>query len=639
MTRKHAHDGPSVLMEDPHVQAVAQRTGHVWDCRFATAIASDGEHVEVLAIIDVQTGECLAILAEHHIGSQEVTDHLFDLFVLKGPPECIRPGNAPLPMAEALRDWLKKTGAKTRFVKREKSRPSERAESFGRRLQHEIIDRGTFADLAEAKTTIEGWRNLYNQTPLTEPAGNEATIVRVPSRQSSRDSAPELPRVFRRHKSLEGGSSQAARSHDPPRNEVEGSLSVQSDGSLDHIETGQSVQCQESLGAIGSRQSAERQGPLDHIDAGQSVQHQQSIGAIETGQSVERHHSLDQSGTGQSEQCQGHLGVIETGQADECQGSLLAIGAGQSVEHHGTDDDVETDLTAYPDGQSVQRHDEIEISPCIRHQGPDNDIPTSQSIVRLGHLDNHQAGQVVERHSPASEIGARQATQHHGPLDEIPTGQSVQQRVYVHDEAEARGQGRSRRAVAAVIGLVAPSLRPAPSPRHGRPTIREMKRTVVRATEWAGIVVVILLVAVVAVTLTAPYFGWRVDTVRSGSMEPELKVGSIVVTRPVDSDEIGVGDVITFRSLTSGEIVSRRVSAIEEGPSFRTEGIADGEADPFVTPAQGVVGRVCFHLPVAGYVVQRLVTPVGMLLLFAFGFAIVVSEIISMFQLRWRQPA
>jgi signal peptidase len=189
------------------------------------------------------------------------------------------------------------------------------------------------------------------------------------------------------------------------------------------------------------------------------------------------------------------------------------------------------------------------------------------------------------------------------------------------------------------MGIVAPSLRPVLSRHQRRPTIREVRKTMVRATEWVGIAAVILLVAVVALTLIAPYFGWRVDTVRSGSMDPELKVGSVVITRPVQAEEISVGDVITFRSPTSGEITSHRVSAIEDGPSFRTEAVSTEDADPFVTPAQGVVGRICFELPFAGYVVQRLVTPVGILLLFIFGFSIVVSEIIGSFQVRWKQLA
>ena len=569
------------------MQPLAEHVGQVWDCSFLAAATSYGEHIEILAIIDGQTRECLAILVEHDIGSQEVTDRLSDLFAARGAPECIRSGNAPYLLVKAVGDWLGKTGIKTRFVKRGESRQSDRAESFGRRLRDDLIDGRTFTDLREARAAIGGWRRLYSRTSQPEPTGDEADTCQAPRQQSSSDREPHPPQSLRRQGALEDGASRSVKSHDPIHDEIEANQSVQRQGSLDRTETGQSV---------------ERQGLLGAIEAAQTDGGQGSPGVIETGQTDER---------------QGSLGAIGTGQSVERQSTPDVIDIGLSVQHDGPPDEIQA-------GQSVQRHGEIEIDQSVRRRGP---------------LDEIVAGQSVQPEGPINEVEASPFVQRQGPLDEIVTGQSVQHQVSVDDEAGTRRPDWSRRAVTAVIGLVAPSLRPVSSRRHRMPTVRETKRTMVRATEWIGITVVILLVTVVALTLIAPYFGWRVDTVRSGSMEPELKVGSVVITRPVQAEEVSVGDVITFRSPTSGEIASRRVSAIEDGPSFRTEGIANGDADPFVTPAQGVVGRVCFHLPFAGYVIQHLVTPVGMLLLFVFGFSIVVSEMISMFQLRWRQPA
>lgn len=542
MTRKRFQNGPSILRDDPLVQPSVELAGQVWDCSFLAAATSDGGHIEILAIIDEQTRECRAILVEHDIGSQQVTDWLSDLFAARGVPECIRSGNTPSPLVKAISDWLGKTGIKTRFVKRGESRLGDSAESFGRSLRDDLIDRRTFTDLREARKAIEGWRRLYDQTSHPEPTKDEADTCQVLRQQSSSDREPHPSQGLRRP------------------------------GSLDQFETGQ------------------------------------------------------------TDELQGFLGAIEAGQFAECQGTPDEIEIGLSVQCDGSPDEIQA-------GQSVQRRGEIEIDQSVRRLAPLEDIVAGQSVQPEAPLSEVEASPFVRRQGPRDEIVPSQSVQRQGPLNEIVTGQYVQHQVSVDDETGTRRPSRSRRAVTAVIGLVAPSLKPVPSGRHRVPTAREMKRAMVRATEWVGIAVVILLVAVVALTLIAPYFGWRVDTVRADSKDPELKVGSVVVTRPVQVEEISVGDVITFRYPTSGEIVSQRVSAIEDGPSFRTEGIVSGDADPFVTPAQGVVGRVCFHLPFAGHVLQRLVTPVGMLLLFLFGFSIVVSEMISMFQLRWRQPA
>lgn len=113
-----------------------------------------------------------------------------------------------------------------------------------------------------------------------------------------------------------------------------------------------------------------------------------------------------------------------------------------------------------------------------------------------------------------------------------------------------------------------------------------------------------------------PHFGWRIDGLRSGSMEPQLMTGDLVVTRPVEPDEVVVGDIITFRY--NGEVetlVSHRVIDIEQDSPlvFRTKGDANEAPDSFVTLAKDLVGRVSFHFPLLGYAVLFLKTVTGLM--------------------------
>jgi signal peptidase len=137
-----------------------------------------------------------------------------------------------------------------------------------------------------------------------------------------------------------------------------------------------------------------------------------------------------------------------------------------------------------------------------------------------------------------------------------------------------------------------------------------------KAMENFGLTVIILLMAAAVFTFLAPRFGWSVDTVFSGSMEPELKVGSVVVTRPVAAEEIKAGDIITFYPPASGQLTSHRVIAVADGlpVHFLTKGDANEDADPFVVPAENVTGKVCIHLPYFGYAAQFIKTPLGILL-------------------------
>ena len=151
-----------------------------------------------------------------------------------------------------------------------------------------------------------------------------------------------------------------------------------------------------------------------------------------------------------------------------------------------------------------------------------------------------------------------------------------------------------------------------------------------KLVECFGFAVVILLMTAAMLTFLAPRFGWRVDALFSGSMEPQLKVGSLVITRPAQPEHIIVGDTITFCSPASEKLTSHRVIAVENGASFyfRTKGDASEDADPFIVPPENMVGKVYFHIPYFGYVTQSVKTTLGfMLTLYLPGLIIIIIEI------------
>jgi len=149
-----------------------------------------------------------------------------------------------------------------------------------------------------------------------------------------------------------------------------------------------------------------------------------------------------------------------------------------------------------------------------------------------------------------------------------------------------------------------------------------------KAAWYLVFTMVVLLMAVAVFIYLAPHLGWRVNAVLSGSMEPELKVGSLVVTCPVEPEEIVVGDIITFRPVSvGGHMITHRVvgiGGIGQGSSlyFETKGDASDKPDPFTVPARNLIGKICFHAPSWGYFTEFLKTPIGFL------FAIVIPGII-----------
>jgi len=136
---------------------------HVWSYDFMTARTAEGRAFRILNIIDEYTRECLSILVNRRVTSQDVIDQIFDLFIFRGIPEHIRSDNGPEFTAQAIRRWLNRLGVKTLFI--EPGSPWENGyiESFNGKLRDELLNCEVFYTLTEAKTLIEQWRKEYNQ--------------------------------------------------------------------------------------------------------------------------------------------------------------------------------------------------------------------------------------------------------------------------------------------------------------------------------------------------------------------------------------------------------------------------------------------------------------------------------------------
>ena len=155
-----------------------------------------------------------------------------------------------------------------------------------------------------------------------------------------------------------------------------------------------------------------------------------------------------------------------------------------------------------------------------------------------------------------------------------------------------------------------------------------MKKT----AEYLGLILAIAIMTTAMLTYIAPHFGWRVDVVASGSMEPELKAGSLVITRPVEPREIVVGDIIAFSpngvTLGENEVIHRVIGIEEASPLyFKTKGDANDNPDPFMVPARNLVGRLWFKADYVGYFTGFLRTPGG----FLFGLVIPGLILITMY--------
>ena len=127
-------------------------------------------------------------------------------------------------------------------------------------------------------------------------------------------------------------------------------------------------------------------------------------------------------------------------------------------------------------------------------------------------------------------------------------------------------------------------------------------------------VLTILSIGVLLLATLLPLPGSiEVKVVQSGSMEPTIKTGGIVVIRSVDTYKLG--DIITFGPDTKTQIpTTHRIVGVEGlGPTekFVTKGDANDDADPTLTARSAINGKVIFSLPYLGYLLDFARKPLG----------------------------
>lgn len=123
--------------------------------------------------------------------------------------------------------------------------------------------------------------------------------------------------------------------------------------------------------------------------------------------------------------------------------------------------------------------------------------------------------------------------------------------------------------------------------------------------------------------------------VESGSMEPSIMTGALVLIVPTESHKIG--DVVTFKSATADVPTTHRIvdSYVEEGNTwFVTKGDANEENDTAPVRAENVIGKVMADVPAAGFVLDFARQPIGFILLIVLpALMIIFSEIETI----WRE--
>jgi len=138
------------------------------------------------------------------------------------------------------------------------------------------------------------------------------------------------------------------------------------------------------------------------------------------------------------------------------------------------------------------------------------------------------------------------------------------------------------------------------------------------------------LIAILLIFSFLPIKGnTKLMIVQSGSMEPTIKTGSVLIVKPV-SDYV-VGDIITFQKKGERVSTTHRIAGIKEENGnilYETKGDANGGFDREGPFKSEVIGKVLFSVPYIGYVMNFIEQPLGFILIVGIpSLLIIIGEI------------
>ena len=119
-----------------------------------------------------------------------------------------------------------------------------------------------------------------------------------------------------------------------------------------------------------------------------------------------------------------------------------------------------------------------------------------------------------------------------------------------------------------------------------------------------GIFFLLTLLGMLSILLIlVPYlFKIKPQIVLSGSMEPEISVGSLVyISENIPPEEIQEQDVIAYRRGEQMQVLHRVIQVDEKKKMFQTKGDANENADPGMVDFSQYVGKEVFSIPYLGY--------------------------------------
>lgn len=144
-----------------------------------------------------------------------------------------------------------------------------------------------------------------------------------------------------------------------------------------------------------------------------------------------------------------------------------------------------------------------------------------------------------------------------------------------------------------------------------------MKTVYQKIIDVIGEILLILAIFIAVFFLAArilPNFQYGIFMIQSGSMEPKIKTGDLVVDKKIG--EYKEQDIITFRQ--GKKVITHRIMQIINRNGeilYETKGDANDGKDLELARQSDILGKVIFSIPILGYLMIFAKTKLGIFLL------------------------
>jgi len=147
--------------------------------------------------------------------------------------------------------------------------------------------------------------------------------------------------------------------------------------------------------------------------------------------------------------------------------------------------------------------------------------------------------------------------------------------------------------------------------------MKKYARALLKSISWIVVIFLITISVVIIFSSFSKNKSINILTVQSGSMEPNIKLGSVVVVK--NSNDYKIRDVITYISDdNSSTTTTHRINAIEYeddgSPKYITKGDANNVEDGGKIDKNQVLGKVIFNIPYLGYAIKFVKAPIGLII-------------------------